>query len=101
MLIAHRHVLRFDLGPATSADHVLGWRITDAQPDVLTLQATSATLRGTIVARRAEPRLSVLTTFLQYRSAAARPIWAALGPVHRAVAPYLLEHAVRSTSQSQ
>src|SRR4051812_42435572 len=37
ILLVHRRVLRFELGPR-DADHILGWRIVTSTPDVLQLE---------------------------------------------------------------
>src|SRR3954447_2925465 len=38
--VVHRHVLRFRLGPRSSASHVLGWRSRTSERDVFRLEAT-------------------------------------------------------------
>jgi hypothetical protein len=94
VLVAHRYVLRFRLGPLPSPDHVLGWRIEMSEPEVIRLQAESPLVRAVIVGRRPEPTRTVLTTALFFvRPMAARVIWAAVVPVHRRVACYLLARA--------
>lgn len=37
VILVHRHVLRFDLGPPRSTDHVLGWRVRRSEPDTVEL----------------------------------------------------------------
>lgn len=97
--IAHRHVLRLALVPAGSPNQVLGWRITEARPEVIYLAASSPILRGVIVARRPDERSAVLTTLLCYeRPAIARAMWNLVGPLHRKVAPLLLGRAAKPTS---
>ena len=95
---AHRRVLRFRLGPEDGPDHVLGWPITANEHDVVRLEAAAPLLRAVIVGRRVDPRTTRLTTALSYsRPRAARLVWAVVGPVHRRVAPYLLDRAARAT----
>lgn len=97
VLLAHRHVLRFRLGPYPSPGHVLGWRVVSAQPDVVRLEAVGPLLHGVLVGRRVDPTRTALTTFLVFRRPlAARAVWSVVGHVHRWVAPYLLERAVAS-----
>jgi hypothetical protein len=96
VLIAHRHILRFELGPSSSSDHVLGWQILASEPDVVHLSAAGPLLRGVLVGRKVGPTAVVLTTFVYYRHPAARIIWAIVGPLHRRVAPYLLRRAAAS-----
>jgi hypothetical protein len=99
----HRHVLRFRLGPHSSPDHVLGWRIVTAEPDTICLEAVSPLFgRGVIVARRPEPTRAVVTTYVFFaRPAQGRAIWRFVGPLHRRVAPSLLEHAAAAPSRAK
>jgi hypothetical protein len=90
--IAHRYVLRFRLGPESSPLHVLGWSILSSAPNVLMLRAVSPVLKGVIVARKPEPTRAVVTTYVFFRRpATCRALLKVVGPVHRKVAPYLLE----------
>jgi hypothetical protein len=99
IVMAHRHLLRLRLGPLSSPGYILGWRILAAEPEVVHLEAAGPLLRGVLVARRFEPGRAVLTTFVIYgRPRAARAIWAIAGPIHRRVAPYLMERAAAITS---
>jgi hypothetical protein len=93
ILVAHRHVLGFRLGPQDAPDHVLGWRIASSTPDVMRLEAASGLLRGALVARRVDPSCVRLTTMLFFRRPPARVIWAVVGPLHRRIAPFLLARA--------
>lgn len=91
----HRHVLRLRLGPRSSQEHVLGWRIAVSKPDVLQLEAVSPLLgRAVLIVRRPDPtRLSVTTYLFHTRQTVGRFVWTVVGPLHRLIAPYLLEHA--------
>ena len=91
LLMAHRHVLGFRLGPATSSDHVMGWRVVTSEPGLCRLEADGPLMAGTMIARRVDPVTSRLTTFVRYRHPAARIIWAICGPIHRRAAPQLME----------
>jgi hypothetical protein len=94
---AHRYVLRFRLAPLDAPGHVLGWRIVEATPDLVRLEAESPLARATLVGRRVEPTRVRLTTVLAYRRPVIiRAIWTAVGPAHRRIAPYLLDRAARS-----
>jgi hypothetical protein len=96
VLWIHRHVLRFRLGPFTSSDHVIGWKIVYSDPDQFVLSADGSLMRGQLAMSRQADRHAVLTTQLFYRHhAAARIVWAVVGPVHRAIAPRLIEHSAR------
>ena len=93
VLLLHRWVLGFPLGPWASPEHVFGWTIVTSEPELLHLQARSTLLTGHMVWRRHHERL-VMTTFLQYKKRRiASAVWAVLGNIHRGGAPYLLELA--------
>nr|WP_232315694.1 hypothetical protein [Mycobacterium celatum] len=86
----HRHVLRFD-----------GWTVVRSDPDERVLAADGPLMRATLTLRRHDGRAS-LTTRLHYRrKLVARTVWAAVGPLHRVVAPRLLAFAsVRFDTQT-
>jgi hypothetical protein len=99
ILVVHRRVLRLRLGPLEAVDHVLGWRITADEPDVVRLEASGPLADAVIVGRRTATGSTLLTTALRYRhAAAARMIWACAGPLHRRVAPYLLARAAQGAT---
>jgi hypothetical protein len=89
----HAHLLRFDLSDEPGS--VLGWRVLLSEPDVVHLQAQGGLARADIVARRT-PTTAGVATSLSYRHAAAPVLWWAIGPLHRAIAPYLLRRAAVS-----
>lgn len=92
--LAHRWVLRLRLGPASSPNHIFGWRIVASEPDVIRVEAEGPLIRGVIVGRRRPPSTAVMTTYVFYvRRKPARVVWALVGPLHRRIAPYLLERA--------
>lgn len=95
----HRHGLRFRLGPVTSSDHVNGWKVVHSDPDQFVLTTDGSLMRAQLALRRQADRRAVLTTQLFYRHhAAARIVWAVVGPVHRAIAPRLIENSSRRAS---
>lgn len=94
VVLVHRYVLMLRLGPAASPHHVAGWRIVTAEPDVVRLTAAGPMISGALIARRSGGTAR-LTTQLHYRRPAARIVWAVVGPVHRRIAPYLLQRAAR------
>ena len=101
VLWIHRHVLRFSLGPFISSAHVIGWKIVHSDPDQFVLSADGSLMRGQLVLSRQTDRRAVLTTQLFYRHhATARMVWAVIGPVHRAIAPRLIEHSARRAAGS-
>jgi hypothetical protein len=90
LLLVHRWILGFRLGPWASPKHVFGWAIVTSEPELLHLEARSPLLIGHMVWRLHDERL-VMNTFLQYeKHRVALAVWAILGNVHRGGAPYLL-----------
>ncbi|OBA80469.1 hypothetical protein A9W99_16695 [Mycobacterium sp. 1164966.3] len=95
VLWIHRHVLRFRLGPFSSPEYVIGWPIILSDHDEIVLATAGPLMRGQLTLRRQEGR-AVLTTRLHFcRKIAARTVWAMIGPLHRAVAPRLMERSAR------
>lgn len=93
----HRHVLRFRLGPVSSPNHVLGWQRMMSEADVARLEASGPLIDAALVARRIGDHTARLTTFVVFRQPrAARLIFPLIGPLHRRVAPYLMERATES-----
>ena len=99
-LLAHQYVLRFRLGPVSSPKHVVGWQIVTNEPDVLVLRAEGPLMDGMMVARRGRENTARLATFVVYQRRLARIVWAIVGPVHRRVAPYLMERAAIRPAES-
>ena len=94
----HRHVLRLQLAPLSSSDHVLGWRVETSEPDVVHLTARSPLLgRASIVGRRVDTTIAITTSIVYTRPRAARAVWTVVGPLHRRIAPYLLERAAAAS----
>lgn len=92
----HRHILRLRLGPYTSPNHAIGWTIMRSDHDEIVLAADGPLMSGELTLRRQDDRRAVLTTRLHYhRKTAARAVWTLIGPVHRVIAPRLMEHSAR------
>jgi hypothetical protein len=92
----HRHILRFRLGPYSSPEFVIGWQIMRSDPDEIVLATGGPLMCGQLTLRRQDGRRAVLTTRLRYRhKIAGRTVWAMVGPLHRAVAPRLMERTAR------
>jgi hypothetical protein len=90
----HQHLLRFDLAPASSPEHIVGWRITTSEPDMFLMEASGPLIDAAIVARRIGERTARLTTFVVYRQRTlAMALFVFVAPVHRQVAAYLMERA--------
>lgn len=101
VLFAHRRLLRLRLGHLESDGNVLGWRIVTSQQDLVQLEAEGPLIRAVLLGRRTSQATMVLRTFVFFRRApAARVTWAVVGPIHRRVAPYLLERAARQAPET-
>jgi len=97
--VVHRHMLQFRLGTRVTSDHILGWRIVRSDPEVLHLEASGKLIRGVIVGRRTTESRGIFTTFVYYvRRVPAHIVWAVAAPLHRRIAPYLLERGVMTGS---
>jgi hypothetical protein len=96
VLWIHRNILRFQLGPYSSPEHVIGWSIRHSGPDEIVLVADGPLMRGQLRLRREDGRRAVLTTRLHYRhKVAARAVWAVVGPLHRVITPELMKRIAR------
>lgn len=98
----HRHILRFALGPHASPQHAIGWTIMHSEHDEIVLVTDGPLMHGELTLRRADGRRAVLTTRLHYRhNIAARTVWAVVGPLHRMLAPRLMERSARKAATAQ
>jgi Protein of unknown function (DUF2867) len=95
VLWIHRHVLGFRLGPYSSPNHIIGWPITRSDHDEIVLTAPGPLMRGQLTLRRRDGRAALITRLRYRHKIAARAVWAAVGPLHRVVAPRLVEHSAR------
>ena len=86
--------LRFEVGPKTSPDHVVGARVTKREPDLVHLHVGGPLMSGVIAGHRTAPNRFLVTTFLHYeRPVAANAVWSVVAPLHRSIARYLLLRA--------
>jgi hypothetical protein len=96
ILWVHRHVLRFRLGPYSAPDYIIGWPIMRSDHDEIVLATGGPLMHGQLTLRRHAGRRAVLTTRVHYRhKLTARAVWAMIGPLHRAVAPRLVQRSAR------
>lgn len=87
----HGRITRFEL---SSGPHsVLGWETVSSVPDAFHIETRGPMLRAEIVARRTSDRTATVTTFLFYKRRTTGLMWLVIGPLHRRIAPYLLERA--------
>lgn len=92
----HRHVLRFNLAPHPSPDHLIGWSVARSDHDEIVLRTSGPLMRGELALRRQDGLRATLTTRVHYhRKTAARTVWAVVAPVHRVIAPQLVQRAAR------
>ena len=96
VLLIHRRVLRFRLGPTDSATHILGWKLEESEQDLIRLTADGPLMHGVLLGRRTAPDRTELRTFLSYKKPRAAIVWRVIGPIHRLVARYLLRQTARS-----
>jgi hypothetical protein len=95
VLWIHRHVLRFRLAPYSSPDHIIGWSVVRSDHDEIVLTARGPLMRGQLALRCRDGR-AILTTRLHFfHKFVARVVWAIVGPLHRAVAPRMMERSAR------
>jgi hypothetical protein len=78
----HRHILRFG-----------EWTVVRSVPDELVLAADGPVIRGELTLRRPDGRAILMTRLHYRRRIAARAIWAAVGPLHRVIAPRLMQRS--------
>jgi hypothetical protein len=97
--VAQRGALGLRLGPADSPRHPLGWDVLVTGPDAVVLGVEGGLLTPRIVVT-ARQREVVACTLVRFDHPVARPVWAVLAPVHRAVARRLLDDGVRATTSS-
>jgi Protein of unknown function (DUF2867) len=89
-----RFVLWLRLGPRSSADHVLGWKIVGRQPDETVLELRSVLLTARLVFH-ADGTHIVWSTFVRYERRMAAVIWPPVAMLHRRIVPYALRRAGR------
>lgn len=93
----HRHILRFRPAPPSCPEQLIGWPIVHSDHDEIVLTTTGPLMRGELTLRREDDQRATLTTRVHYRHGGARAVWAMVGPLHRIVAPRLVERAVTMT----
>ena len=84
-------LLGFSEAPEPSADHVSGFRIVEAGPEVIHLETSLPLMHVDLVGRNVEPARRRLTTILRYeRPVLGRLVFAIVGIGHRWVVPRVL-----------
>ena len=96
VLWIHSHLLQFRLGPYSSPEHVIGWNIVRSDRDEIVLAADGPLIRGQLRLHREDGTRAVLTTRLRYHhKIAANAVWLVVGPLHRILAPQLIQRSAR------
>lgn len=92
-MLAHRHLLGFELGAPFSQKHIFGWHVNESRHDLLHLFAHGSRMDGHMIWRLLNDRL-VMSTFVKYnRPVVAAWIWSFAGNIHRSSVPGLLKRA--------
>lgn len=92
----HRHVLRFRLHPHKSPDHPIGWTIVRSDHNEFVLVTDGSLMRGELALRREEGRAALITRLHYHQKIAAPAVWAVIGPLHRTIAPRLMQRSARA-----
>lgn len=82
------------LGPRPSPGHVLGWAVSDAGPDTVTLGARSGLIDARNIILVEDSRV-VWVTLVRFERRPGGLLWAAAAPVHHLTVPYLVRRAAR------
>ncbi|KAA6212069.1 DUF2867 domain-containing protein [Streptomyces albofaciens JCM 4342] len=85
------------LGPRVSAQHVLGWLVTESGPDAVTLEAHSPLLTARNMVRLDHSSLT-WSTFVHFKNPVGRAVWASAAPLHHQAIPLLLRRAIRKAA---
>jgi hypothetical protein len=96
LLVGWRFVLGLRLGPRPSPDHVFGWTIVSATPELVILGVRSVVVGQAQLLFRVEPSRAVLATVISFDRRGASAVWSVIGLIHRRALPYLLTHAAKS-----
>jgi hypothetical protein len=84
------------LGPSSSPGHIIGWTVVRSDRDEIVLAADGPLMRGQLTMRREDGSRAVLTTRVRYHHrVAASAVWFVIGPLHRIVAPRLMQRSAR------
>ena len=95
MVVGWRFVLRLRLGPPSTPDHILGWRIAERRQDETVCELASTFFHASNTFRRVDGRL-VWSTAVTYDRPIARLIWPPVSLLHRPLVRAALRRAARS-----
>ena len=97
LLLGWRWVLGLRLGPRPSSEHILGWRIVSRKAGKARLELDSMLMKVQLTLQLSSSTATWHTN-ISYTHPLARPLWAAVGVIHRQVIPYLLKCAASQHS---
>ncbi|HET6910966.1 MAG TPA: hypothetical protein VFH54_16665 [Mycobacteriales bacterium] len=97
MSMGWRGVLRLDLSPERSPDHVLGWPIVDRRSDKTTCRSQSSFLTAFNTFARQDARI-VWSTYVYYDRPIARLLWPMAAQLHRPIVRFSLARVRRQRS---
>ncbi|MER5785903.1 DUF2867 domain-containing protein [Streptomyces mobaraensis] len=93
-------VLGLRMGPKSgSAEHVLGWRITDSTPNTLTMDGHSGLFSAYNVVLTEDSTL-VWATAQHFKGRGAGLLWGLARPVHQIAVPYLLRRSCKARQRA-
>jgi hypothetical protein len=98
MLAGWRFVLGLRLGPRSSSDYILGWRITDRRSDQTICRLESPFLHAVNMFERVDGQLK-WSTYVVYDRAVAKVIWPPVSLLHRPLVRIALGRAARRGSR--
>jgi hypothetical protein len=80
------------LGPRSSPQHILGWRVVRTRPDAIILELDSRLITAHNVVVVADSRVR-WAAFVRYERRGVRALWALAVPIHRLTLSYVLSRA--------
>jgi len=93
---AHR-ALGLRIGARGAPGRALGWQVVRSDERVFVMAASGPLMTPRVITSVAGGEVTV-ATLIRFESPAAAPIWAAIGPIHRAVERQLVERGASAAS---
>jgi hypothetical protein len=87
------------LGPRPSVEHVLGWKITVNQPDLIILEVRFRFGTAHNVVRVENSRVQI-ASYVRNEKWGGRAAWALVAPLHQQILPYLLGRAASGSQHA-
>jgi hypothetical protein len=84
--------LRLRLGPRSSTDHILGWKILSATPTKIVIGVEGSMLSAHQVVQCQDAKV-VHVTIVHFDRAGAQTAWAVAAPIHVRTIPHLMNRA--------